>query len=84
MAEIKLYKYIKEQIDIVAKDNRPSVSTRLGGDKPNPIQQIREEITEMIKHKADANDVLKIQETKTNKVDSVNHMECLEVMQRML
>ena len=39
---------------------------------------------ELVKHKANADDVIKLQEGKTNKADTVSHMECLETMHRML
>ncbi len=39
---------------------------------------------ELVKHKANSDDVIKLQEGKTNKADTVSHMECLETMHRML
>lgn len=38
----------------------------------------------MIKHKADNEDLIKLKEAKTNKEDSVQHMESIQVFKRML
>jgi len=50
----------------------------------DPIQEVKEQIMDMIRHKADTEDLLKVKEAKTNKEDSVVVMETIEVFWRML
>ena len=45
---------------------------------------MKDEIIDLVKHKADFDDLVKIQETKTNKEDTIVQMETLETFQRML
>lgn len=58
IAEYKLYKHIKEQIEKVAGDTRPTIGSIVTGDRGDPIKAIREELTNMIKFKADHKTVL--------------------------
>ena len=57
IVEFKLYKHIKEQIEKIAGDTRPTISSIVTGEKGDPIKAIREEFTKMIKNKADQNTV---------------------------
>lgn len=50
----------------------------------DPIQEVKEQIMDMIRNKADTEDLLKVKEAKTNKEDSVVVMETIEVFWRML
>lgn len=67
------------------KQCSPSVANKLMGIKDkDPIQEVKEQIMDMIRHKADTEDLLKVKEAKTNKEDSVVVIETIEVFWRML
>jgi hypothetical protein len=45
---------------------------------------LKDEIIQLVKLKADAEDVLNLAEIKTNKADTLEHINCLEDMHRMI
>lgn len=73
-----------EQISIIKKEIQPNINTLLGGKDKNPLSIMKDEIIDLVKNKADFDDLIKIQETKTNKEDTIVQMQILETIQRML